>query len=112
MLNSFRYAISGIKEAFKSELNLRFHFLAMLIVLFFAFLLEFTALEYVTLILTISFVISLELINTIVEKLVDMHSKEISEEARIIKDISAGVVLLGAIASVFIACLLFIPKLL
>ena len=32
-----------------------------------------------------------------------MHSKEISEEARQIKDISAGVVLFSAIASIVVA---------
>lgn len=107
MVNSFRYAINGIKDALKSEPNLRFHFLASLIVILSANYLRFNTTEFAVLILIISFVIVLELVNTIVEKLVDMYSKEISEEARIIKDISAGIVLFGAITSVVIGFLLF-----
>lgn len=111
MLNSFKNAFNGINDALKSESNLRFHFLAALTSLLVAYYLSFNLLEFTILILVIFFVLTLELINTIVEKLVDMHSLEISEEARVIKDISAGVVLLGAIASVIVACFLFLPKL-
>lgn len=111
MLKSFQYAFNGIKDALKSEPNLRFHFLASTIVIILAIYLKFNFVEFSVLILTIFFVITLELINTIVEKLVDMHSKEISNEARIIKDISASVVLLGATASLIIGCFLFLAHL-
>ncbi len=110
MLKSFQYAIDGIKDAFKSEPNLRFHFLASFILLPLAFYLKFSSIEFTILIMTIAFVITLELINTIVEKLVDLHSKERSEEARIIKDMSAGVVLVGAISAAIIGFILFLPK--
>lgn len=110
MLKSFKYAIHGIGDALKSEPNLRIHFLASILVLVSAYFLKFSFFEFSVLTLTIFFVIALELVNTIVEKLVDMHSKEISEEARVIKDISAGVVLLGAVASVIVGLFLFIPK--
>lgn len=108
---SFTYAIQGVKDALISEPNLRFHFMASMLAILVAIYLKFNSYEFSILILTIFFVFTLELVNTIIEKLVDMHSKEITEEARIIKDISAGVVLLGAIASLFIACFLFISKL-
>ncbi len=111
MYKSFKYATQGIKDALKSEPNLRFHFLASLIVVSVAIYLKFNLEEFTILTLTIFFVITLELINTIVEKLVDMYSKEISESARVIKDISAGIVLIGAVGSIIIGLLLFLPKL-
>ncbi len=111
-LKSFKFALNGIKDAFKSEPNLRIHFLASFFVIVFAIYLKFTILEFSLLILTIFSVIILELVNTIVEKIVDLHSLEISEEARIIKDMSAGTVLLGAIMSVIVGLCLFLPKLL
>lgn len=111
MQKSFRDAIRGIGDALKSEPNLRIHFLASILVTILAVFLKFNTTEFVILILTVFFVIILELINTVVEKLVDMHSLEISEEARIIKDISAGVVLLSAIMAITIGALLFLPKL-
>lgn len=111
-LKSFKYALTGIKDALKSEPNLRFHFLAAVLVVICAIYLNFSTNEMVLLILTISFVIVLELINTIVEKIVNLHSMEISEEARAIKDMSAAVVLFGAITSVAIGLFLFMDKLL
>lgn len=111
MLQSFKYAITGIKDALKSEPNLRVHFVAALLVILTAIYLKFTSIEMVVLILTISFVITLEIINTIVEKLVNLYSMEKSEQARAIKDMSAAVVLFGAITSVFVGLFLFLNKL-
>ena len=111
-LKSFKYASNGIKDAFNSEPNLRFHFLAAIAALLLSAYLNFSLTEISILVITIISVISLELVNTIVEMIVDLHSKEISEEARIIKDISAGTVFISAIGAVVIGILLFLPKLL
>lgn len=111
MFNSFKYAFRGLKDALKSEKNLKIHFLASMLVLFVAMFLKFNFLEFSVLILTIFLVIILELINTIVEKLLDIVNPDFSEKVRIIKDISASVVLLGAIASVIVGFFLFLPKL-
>lgn len=111
MLKSFQYAFRGIKDALKSEPNLRFHFLASVIAVIMAVYLKFNATEFAILFLTIFLVIILEFINTVIEKLSDMVHPEQSEKMRVIKDISAGVVLLGAVASLVIGTLLFLPKL-
>lgn len=111
MLKSFNYAIRGIKDALKTEPNLRFHFLFSIIIIATAVYLKLNSVELSVLVITIFFVICLELANTIIEKVVDQHSKTITEEARIIKDISAGMVLLGAIASIIIGLILILPKL-
>lgn len=110
MLQSFKYAYNGFKDALRSEGNLSVHLLFGLIALIFAYFLEFDTTEFAILASTIFAVIILELVNTIVEKLVDMHSLKISEEARVIKDISACVVLLASVMAVVIGALLFIPK--
>ena len=111
MLKSFSNAFRGVTDALKSEHNLRIHFLASVLVFILAYFLKFTYLEFTILTLTVFLVIILELINTIIEKIMDITSPEISEKVRIIKDISASVVLLGAIASLIVGALLFIPKL-
>lgn len=110
IIKSFGFAIQGIKDALKSEPNLRFHFIASILVIGSAIYLKFNLVEITILILTILFVITLELINTLIEKVVDMHSTEISESARVIKDISAGTVLFSAIGSILIGLMLFLPK--
>lgn len=111
MIESFKYARQGIKDAIKSEPNLSVHLFVAIIVLIFAYFFNFNTIEFVALTITIFSVIILELINTIVEKLVDMHSTKISEEARQIKDISAAIVLLSAISAIIVGILLFVNKL-
>lgn len=111
MLKSFSFAFNGLKEAFKSELNLKIHVIASILVILFACFLNFSSMEFAILFIIIFLVIILELVNTVVEKLVNQHSTEISDEARIIKDISASVVLMSAILSIIIGVLLFLNKL-
>lgn len=110
MLKSFKYALNGISDALKSEPNLRFHFLASIVAIILAYYLKFSGTEFAVLTLTIFLVIALEFINTAIEKLSDIVHPEKSEKIRIIKDISAGVVLLGALASLFVGLFLFLPK--
>lgn len=69
-------------------------------------------LEWLILGFTIIFVLILELLNTGVEALVDMVSPEIQEKARIAKDVSAAAVFMGAMFSLVVLIVLFLPKLL
>ena len=108
---SFSYAIAGIKEAFKKEPNLRIHIVIAFLVIFAAILLGFRLTEWAILLITIFLVLTLELVNTTIESLVNLVSPEIRNEAKIAKDISASVVLLGALLAIVIGLILFIPKL-
>jgi len=55
-------------------------------------------------------VLALELVNTAVERVVDLVTKEFHPLAKQAKDIAAGAVLLYAILSVVIGCIIFLPK--
>lgn len=110
MFQSFKYAIRGVVDAFKSEFNLRIHFIIATIVLIAGYLFSLSAVEWAILILVITFVIIMEMVNTVIEKTIDIASPQISEKARVVKDISAAVVLFTAISAVVVGCLLFIPK--
>lgn len=101
-----------MRDALRSEPNLSVHLLFGSIAIIFAYFLEFTNIEFAILTISVFSVIILELINTAIEKLVDMYSTKISDQARQIKDISAAVVLLSAISSIIIGVFLFLPKLL
>ena len=56
-------------------------------------------------------VLAAELVNTIVERLVDLVHPDHSESVRAIKDVSAGVVLITALGALAVAGLLFLPRL-
>ena len=111
MLQSFSYAFRGINDALKSEPNLRIHLLLSIMAVLLAIYLKFTPIEHAILVLTMFLVFILEFINTLIEKLFDIIHPEYSEKIRFIKDMSAATVLLGAICSIVIGVLLFVPKL-
>jgi diacylglycerol kinase len=110
-VKSISFAVTGFKEAFKKEPNIRIHVLFAFLVIIVAMLLDFTQSEWIILLFTIFFVLTLELVNTAIEALVNLVSPEIKSEAKIAKDISASVVLLSAILAVVVGVILFVPKL-
>lgn len=111
-LKSFKYAADGIKEAFYNEPNFRVHVIVAVVVLIAALYFQFTIEKLSILILTISFVIILELVNTAIEKVVDKISPNYSRLARVAKDVSAAAVLLSAFVAVLVGLLLFVPYIL
>ncbi|OGM14102.1 hypothetical protein A3D84_03275 [Candidatus Woesebacteria bacterium RIFCSPHIGHO2_02_FULL_42_20] len=109
---SFEFAMNGIRDAFANEPNFRFHTVAAFMALVVAILLAFTPLEFVILLLTIIFVLILELFNTSMEKITDLVSPEIHPKAKVAKDVSAAAVFLGSVGAVLIGLVLYLPKIL
>ena len=107
---SFSYAFAGVKEAFQKEPNLRIHSLIAITVIILALFLKFDKIEWLILILTIFFVLTLELLNTALEALVDLISPEIKGKAKVTKDVSAAVVLFASVLSIIVGVILFVPK--
>ena len=110
IINSFKYAIEGIIASFKSERNMKIHVLATIIVVILGLILKINIFEWCFCIISIVLVISAELLNTAIENIVDMISPEKNEKAKLIKDISAGAVLVLAIGAFIIGMIIFIPK--
>lgn len=110
MAKSFSFAIEGIKDTFKKEPNIRIHFFVSALVILFALFFRFSPSEWLMLIITIFIVLILELINTAIESLVNLVSPDISPEAKVVKDISAASVLMGAALSIIVGAILFLPK--
>lgn len=108
---SFKYAFKGVWQAIKLEANFRIHIVAAVLVLILSYICKLSAMEWLIVILTIGAVMSAELFNSAIEKFVDLIHPEIGEKAGLIKDISAGAVLILAIAAAVIGFIIFIPKL-
>jgi undecaprenol kinase len=109
-LKSFSYAFQGIRTAFKNEPNLRIHSVFAIAALILGIIFRLNYLEWMLLAFTIFYVITLELLNTVMEAFVDLVSPEMSPYAKIAKDVSAACVLLAAILSVVVGLILFLPK--
>ena len=110
LINSFKYAFSGIATAFKSEKNKKIHFTMMMLVIIFGILLKISLNEWLVCIMLFCMVIGSEMINTAVENVVNLAMPTKNEVAKNAKDISAGAVLVFAIGSAIIGLIIFIPK--
>jgi diacylglycerol kinase len=107
---SFYYAFQGLKTALKNEPNLQIHtFFAASAILTAAYL-KVSTIEWLILTFTIFYVITLELLNTVLENIVNLVSPEVKPYAKIAKDVSAACVLLAAIMSVIVGLVIFLPK--
>ena len=110
--NTFICAINGIKQAIKTETNLRIDCIIAIFVIVAGFIFKINYIEWFICILLIGLVLSAELMNTAVETVVDMFTREKNEFARKTKDISAGSVLVIAITAAIVGLIIFIPKIL
>lgn len=107
---SLSYAISGIIQCVKKERNIKIHFFVMILVIISGFLFQISITEWLICILLFALIISLELVNTAIEAVVDLCTQEIHPLAKIAKDTAAGAVLISAVASVVIGLIIFVPK--
>ena len=107
LIKSFRFAIQGFLSALSSQVNLRIHLAVSIGVVIAGFAFRVSAIEWCVLLLCMGIVIGLELINTAIEKLVDLVSPEWKEQAGQIKDIAASAVLWSSILSAMIGLIIF-----
>ncbi len=111
--SSFKYATQGLIYAFLTQRNFRVHVIFALFASTFAIWLKLPLTNLAIIIICIALVLSLELLNTSIEALVDLSvGKEFHSLARIAKDCSAASVLIVSIMSLIIAMLIFVPELL
>ncbi len=108
--NSFKYAMEGIFSALKCERNMKIHFAIMILVIIAGLIFEISAIEWIVCIVLFSGVISGELFNTAIENLVDIVMPYKNDKAKVVKDVSAGAVLIWAIGAAIIGLIIFLPK--
>ncbi|MBC6974509.1 diacylglycerol kinase family protein [Bacillus sp. Xin] len=109
LINSFGYAIAGVYFCLRHERNMKIHFWAAVIVICCGFYFHVTITEWLILLITIGSVMSLEMVNTAVEKTVDLATADFKPFAKIAKDVAAGAVLLFTVIAVIIGAIIFLP---
>ncbi|MGE4284191.1 MAG: diacylglycerol kinase [Clostridia bacterium] len=110
IFDSFNNAINGIIYGIKTERNLKIHCVAALGVLLLSLFYDFSRLELLILVVTIMLVFVAELMNTAIEKVVDMLVDTYHPLAKIAKDTAAGAVLIAAVNALVVAYILFFSK--
>ncbi len=112
LMNSFGYAFEGIMHAFKENRNLRIHLAIGLLVTYLGVIFGINHFEMGLVVVMIVLVISSEMINTALEEMVNLITNEHRKEAKIAKDVAAGMVLVASIGSVIVGVLIFLPYIL
>ncbi len=112
LLKTLSYGFNGIHYTLKHERNMVIHFLVMILVIIAGIVFEITFVEWGICFILFALVLSLELMNTAIENVVDLVTEEKKAKAKAAKDASAGAVLIAAIFSVIIGIAIFLPRLL
>ena len=110
LIDSFNYAVNGIIYAMKTEKNLRIHYIVAILIIVVSLFFNFSRLEFLILLFAISLVIIAEMLNTAIEKTIDIITKNYHPLARIAKDVSAGAVLIASINAIVVGYLLFFDR--
>ncbi len=109
-LNSFKYAAKGIGYAVKTQANLKIHLFIFFMVVLFGIYFRLTLAEWMFVTVVSGAVIAAELFNTAIELLTDIASPQFNKNTGRVKDLSAGAVLITAIAAAITGLVIFAPK--
>lgn len=107
ILRGFLYALTGIYSLIKTELNFRIHCIALIILLAASCYFKITTEEWLMILSISALVLSLEAMNTAIEKLCDLYSMNENAKIKTIKDIAAGAVLISVLFAIAIGILVF-----
>jgi diacylglycerol kinase len=110
MIKSFGFAVSGLRYAFKTQPNFKFHCFATVVVVGAGYYLQLERSDWLWILAAIGLVLVAELLNTAIETLVDLVSPGFHVKAGIVKDTAAAAVLVSALIAAGIGLLIFVPK--
>jgi diacylglycerol kinase (ATP) len=110
-IKSFYYAFKGLADVLRTQINMRIHLMAAILVVSLGIALKINLLEWVAIVVCMGLVMAMEAMNTALEYLTDLVSPQHHPLAGKAKDAAAAAVLLTAIAALVVGCLVFGPKL-
>jgi diacylglycerol kinase (ATP) len=110
ILESFNVAFEGIIHVLRTQRNMRIHFGIAFVVLVAALIVDVTKLELIALLISITFVLIAEMLNTGIEAAIDIATTSFDPMAKIAKDIAAGAVLIATVNAVIVGYLVFAGK--
>ncbi len=109
---SFGFAWSGLVYCLPGGTNFKVQLVLGALSFLAGYVLSIHTGEWLVLIIFTVLVLSLEMLNTSVEKICDLVSKDFHPQIKIIKDVAAGAVLVSAIGSAVSGLVIFLPKIL
>jgi diacylglycerol kinase (ATP) len=109
---SLRLAFIGISYLFVYHRNMRIIFVSGAAAFLLGVYFRLSGIELAVLCLTIALVFMAEIFNTAIELILDMHIRKYHTLVKLIKDISAAVVLIASLNALAVGYVLFIKRIL
>ena len=109
-IKSVGFAFKGALRLLQTESSIKIQFFIALLVTAAGFYFEISTTEWALQYLAIGLVMGVEGVNTAIEKLADYVQPEYDEKIGVLKDISAGAVLLVSFAAVVVGLIIYLPK--
>ncbi len=110
ILDAFKNSINGVVYAVKTQRNMKIHLAALLGVIIVSVCLKIDKTEALFISFSCGLVFVAEMLNTAIEAVVDLYTKEYNEKAKIAKDVGAGAVVISAINALVVASIVFFEK--
>lgn len=110
LYKSFGFAFEGIFAVVKKERNMQIHCCMMVLVILAGLFFQISAVEWCICFVLFGLIMSLELVNTAVESVVDLVTEERRPLAKLAKDAAAGAVLIASIMAAVAGLIIFLPK--
>ena len=107
---SIKNCLEGINFVITNESNFKKEIVIGIIALLLSYILKISRIEFIIILIMIALVLTSEIINTSIEKVVDLYTKDYNNLAKIAKDVSAGSVLVMSIFSLLVGVIIFLPK--
>jgi diacylglycerol kinase (ATP) len=109
-LKSVSFAVKGAVKLITTEHSIMVQFFLGIIMTIVGFFMHITTTEWLFQTLAIGLVMSIEGINTAVEKIADFIHPNFHEKIGFIKDIAAGAVFFAALTAIAIGLIIYVPK--
>lgn len=110
-MKAFGYAINGLFH-FAKEPHARIHIGFVVLVIAMAVYFAIPSMEWIAILLCCAMILSLEAMNSALERVTDIASPKFNAKAGLVKDIAAGAVLLASIFAAIVGMIIFVPKIL
>lgn len=110
LVQSFGFAFQGIGAVIRKERNFKIHMTMAVMVVLAGIVCRISVTEWCICLILFALVMSLEMVNTSIEAVVDLVTEERKPLAKLAKDTTAGAVLISAILAAIIGLIIFIPK--
>lgn len=111
-VNSVRHSLHGVRHVFRHERNARVHLAMSVLAFLLGLLLKVSPAELAAVFFAVIIVFLAEVFNTAIERTLDLIDGHENPRIKLIKDMSAGAVLIAATAAAVVGVAIFTPYIL